>query len=105
LDTQTSEVMMSDRARLIEDALRQQLEAVHVEIVDDSAAHADHLGAQGGGGHFRVAVVSPRFEGLTKVAAQRLVYGALGDLMRTEIHAVQMQTFTPEAWEDVRRET
>ena len=105
LNSQTSEVTMSDRARMIEEALRQHLEAVHVEIVDDSAAHADHLGAQGGGGHFRVVVVSPRFEGLTKVAAQRLVYGALGDLMTTEIHAVQMQTFTPAVWEAVRRET
>jgi BolA protein len=99
LDSLTSEVKMSDRARMIEAALRQHLDAVHVEIVDDSAAHADHLGAEGGGGHFRVVVVSPRFDGISKVAAQRLVYGALGDLMTTEIHALQMQTFTPEAWE------
>jgi BolA protein len=92
---------MTNRARLIENALRRELEAVHVEIVDDSAAHADHLGAQGGGGHFRVLVVSPKFEGVTKVAAQRMVYGALGDLMTTDIHALQMQTFTPAQWEQV----
>ncbi len=57
-----------------------------------------HLGAQGGGGHFRVTVVSARFEGFSRVAAQRLVYQALGELMATDIHALEMRTFTPEQW-------
>jgi BolA protein len=84
---------------MIEQRLRDELGALHVEIIDDSAAHADHLGAQGGGGHFRVLVVSARFEGQSLVAAQRLVYGALGDLMATDIHAREMRTLTPEQWE------
>ena len=89
----------NDRARTIEERLRDTLDATHVEVIDDSALHADHLGAQGGGGHFRVVVVSPRFEGLSRVAAQRLVYQALGELLEQQIHAVQMQTMTPRAWE------
>jgi BolA protein len=93
---------VSERARLIEERLRERLDAVHVEIVDDSARHADHLGAQGGGGHFKVLVVSQAFEGLTRVAAQRLVYDALGDLMSSDIHAVQMSTMTPKAWGALR---
>lgn len=91
--------MTTSRARQIEDRLRDRLAAVHVEVVDDSARHADHLGAQGGGGHFRVLVVSPRFEGLSPVAAQRLVYGVLADLMTQHIHALQMRTLTPAQWQ------
>lgn len=89
---------MSERRQLIERRLRDRLDAVHVEIFDDSAAHADHLGAEGGGGHYRVLVVSPRFEGQSRVAAQRLVYGAVGELMTSEIHALEMRTLTPEQW-------
>ena len=89
----------SDRARLIDQRLREHLDAIHVEVIDDSVLHADHLGAQGGGGHFRVVVVSPRFEGASRVAAQRMVYAALGELLEQDIHAVQMQTLTPEAWQ------
>ena len=90
---------ITERVRLIDERLRQHLEAIHVEVIDDSVLHADHLGAQGGGGHFRVLVVSPRFEGASRVAAQRMVYAALGDLLEHDIHAVQMQTLTPEAWQ------
>ena len=87
-----------DRPANIRTILETTLDAEHVQIVDDSALHAGHLGAQGGGGHYRVLVVSPRFEGLSRVAAQRLVYQALGDLMTTDIHALEMRTLTPEQW-------
>jgi BolA protein len=92
----------SQRAQAIEDALVHHLAATHVEIEDDSSAHASHPGAEAGGGHFRVVVVSDRFEGLSMVAAQRLVYQALGELMTTDIHALQMRTLTPGQWEDLR---
>ena len=90
----------TERARLIDERLRERLEATHVEVIDDSVLHASHLGAQGGGGHFRVLVVSPHFEGASRVAAQRMVYAALGDLLEHDIHAVQMQTLTPAAWQE-----
>ena len=51
-----------DRRCLIEDRLREGLEALHVDVVDESHLHAGHAGAAEGGGHFRVTVVSPRFE-------------------------------------------
>ena len=89
---------MSQRAQMIEQRLREGLAADHVEVIDDSAAHADHLGARGAGGHFRVVVVSANFEGLSALASQRLVYLVLGELMTTHIHALQMQTLTPNAW-------
>ena len=79
-------------------ALREKLDALHVEVIDQSALHAGHLGAQGGGGHYQLLVVSEQFRGLSPVASQRLVYGALGRLMEEEIHAVSMRTVTPEEW-------
>jgi BolA protein len=90
-----------DRVELIRHTLETTLEAEHIDIIDDSALHAGHLGAEGGGGHFRVLVVSPRFDGLTRVAAQRLVYEALGELMATDIHALEMRTLTPDQWADL----
>jgi len=87
-----------DRAEVIRARLESGLDPIHIEIEDDSAHHSGHLGAQGGGGHYRVLVVSPRFEGLSRVAAQRLVYQTLGELMTTDIHALEMRTLTPDQW-------
>lgn len=87
----------SQRTRAIEDALREGIGADYVSVVDQSALHAGHAGAEGGG-HFQVLVVSERFRGLTRVAAQRLVYAALADLMVKDIHALSMRTLTPEEW-------
>lgn len=87
-----------DRPEIIKNALVTALAADHVEVIDDSALHAGHLGAQGGGGHYRLLVVSPRFDDLSRVAAQRLVYQALGEFMTTDIHALEMRTLTPVQW-------
>lgn len=82
----------------IESRLRNSLSATHVEIIDESHLHAGHPGAKSGGGHYRAVIVSGKFSGLSRVRAQQLVYAALGDWMGKEIHALSMQTFTPEAW-------
>lgn len=86
------------RAHRIETLLREKLDARHVDVLDQSALHEGHPGAQAGGGHFHVLVVSEVFEGLTRIAAQRAVYKALGELMESEIHALSMRTLTPEQW-------
>jgi acid stress-induced BolA-like protein IbaG/YrbA len=52
----------------------------------------------GDGHHFEAVVVSPAFRGRSRVQQHQLVYRALGDRMREEIHALSMQTFTPEDW-------
>ncbi len=88
------------RVARIHDAIERGLDAGHVEVIDHSAAHAGHAGAEAGGGHFEVIVVSGKFEGVSRLAAQRLVYSALGDLMTTEIHALTMHTYTPERWRE-----
>jgi BolA protein len=89
---------MSDRRQLIEHRLRTGLDAVHIEVIDDSARHQGHPGAQPGAGHFRVLVVSERFSGLSRVAAQRLVYDLLADQLEHDIHALQLRTLTPAEW-------
>ena len=83
---------------VIEAKLRESLVATHVEVVDESHLHAGHPGAKSGGGHFRAVIVSERFAGLSRVKAQQLVYEAMGAWMGKEIHALSMQTFTPEEW-------
>ena len=85
---------MSERISLIERRLRERIAAERVEIMDDSAQHAGHVGAKAGG-HFSITVVSPKFSGLNAVQRHRLVYDALGELMRTDIHALSIRALTP----------
>jgi acid stress-induced BolA-like protein IbaG/YrbA len=53
------------------------------------------------GTHFEATIVSPAFEGKRMVQQHQLVYGALGDRMRAEIHALSMQTYTPTQWTEL----
>jgi BolA protein len=90
--------MSMDRRHRIETTLRQALSPQHLEVVDESALHAGHAGAAGGAGHFRALVVSDRFQGQDRLTRQRMVYAALGDAMKSEIHALALRTLTPEEW-------
>ena len=81
------------------DAMRERLAAldpIAIEIADDSAKHAGHAGARSGGGHYRLAIVSPRFAGCRTMERHRLVYDALGPLMKQEIHALSIIAKTPD---------
>jgi len=66
-----------------------------LEVLDESAQHAGHEGARGGGGHYRLTIVSPRFEGQSMQARHRMVYDALGPLMTNEIHALAIKAYAP----------
>ena len=80
------------------DDIRRRLETLNplsVELIDDSAKHAGHEGAKSGGGHYRLRVVSAAFDGARTLARHRLVYDALGDMMRHEIHALSIEALTP----------
>jgi acid stress-induced BolA-like protein IbaG/YrbA len=57
-----------------------------------------HLTVSGDGAHFEAVIVSPSFAGLSRVKQHQLVYGALGERMREEIHALSMKTYSPEEW-------
>jgi BolA protein len=86
---------LSERARAIRERLA-ALDPVRVDLDDESALHAGHEGAKSGGGHFRLTIVSARFRDATTVARHRLVYEALGPMMRREIHALAIKALTPE---------
>jgi acid stress-induced BolA-like protein IbaG/YrbA len=58
----------------------------------------DHLQVEGDGRHFFATIVSPEFEGKSRVARHQRVYQALGDRMREQIHALSMKTLTPAEW-------
>lgn len=71
------------------------LDPQRLEILDDSAKHAGHAGAKEGG-HYRLTIVSPRFSGCGMMQRHRLIYEALGPMMRGEIHALSIKALTPE---------
>ncbi len=76
---------MADK-KSIEEAIRNHLECQHVEVRGDD------------GVHFEALIVSPAFAGLARVRRHQLVYAALGDRMREEVHALSMHTLSPDEW-------
>lgn len=87
---------MSDRIARIRAALGDGLDTDDITIRDDSHLHRGHAGAATGLGHFFVTIRSPRFTGTSPIERHRLVYEALGTLMQTDIHAVQIRALAPE---------
>jgi len=84
----------------VEAAIRERLTALQplaLELEDESAQHAGHAGSRpSGGSHWRLAIVSEAFRGKTPVARHRMVYEALGDLMKRDIHALKIEASAPE---------
>ena len=72
------------------------LEPRSVELLDESGKHVGHAGAAAGGSHFRLVVVSARFAGLPRLERHRMIYSALGPLMRRDIHALAIQALAPD---------
>lgn len=81
--------------------LRQRLNAAlapeQLELSDDSHLHAGHAGAQAGGRHYSLKILSNRFIGLSPVAQHRLVYDSVKDLMPHPVHALALLTLSPAA--------
>jgi len=86
---------VATRVERIRAALHERLHPVQLQIRDDSAAHAGHVGG-GGKGHFRVLIVSEEFSGKTLVQRHRLVHDALAPLLETDIHALVLNTRSPD---------
>lgn len=80
-------------AEAIEARLREQLAPSALEVLDESAAHAGHAGANGlgYGTHFRVRIAAPAFTGLGRVAQHRLVYDALRPFTDAGLHALAIE--------------
>jgi BolA protein len=71
------------------------LDPVSLDIIDESHKHAGHAGARDGGGHYVVNIVSAQFSGKNTVARHRMIYSALGDMVKREIHALTLQAHAP----------
>ena len=84
------------RLERIRAVLAQTLPGAAIELIDDSHRHAGHAGARDGRGHFRARIVSGAFAGLRPLQRHQLVYRALDELMRTDIHALSITALTPE---------
>ena len=86
---------MSDRMEQIRSRLLATFAPLDCQLMDESHLHAGHAGAASGGGHYRVQLVSDRFEGLNRVSRHRLVYDCLNDMMHTDIHALTIIALAP----------
>jgi acid stress-induced BolA-like protein IbaG/YrbA len=71
-------------------------ESIRASIGAGLACH--ELQVRGDGHHFEALIVSPAFEGKTRIARHQMVYATLGERMREEIHALSMTTLTPAEW-------
>ena len=91
---------MDETVQMIDQVLKEKLDATHVDIIDESYLHRGHKAA-GGGGHYAVTVVSAKFENTNLIDQRRLVYTALDDQINGTpkmIHALQIRTLTPAQW-------
>ncbi len=87
---------MARVAEIIETKLKEALQPTHLEVLDESEKHRGHTGYRDGGeSHFHVIIKSNIFEGKSRVARQRLVMHALKDELKGPIHALSMETKTP----------
>jgi BolA protein len=85
----------------VERAMRERLATlapVALELRDESGQHAGHAGSRpSGGSHWHLAIVSEAFRGKSAVARHRMVYEALGDLMKRDIHALRIEASAPKS--------
>ena len=87
--------MTTDRVSEIERRLTAALEPSELRVKDQSHLHAGHAGAREGKGHFDVRIVSDQFEAQSRIARHRMVYGALGEFMASDIHALRIDALAP----------
>jgi BolA protein len=75
--------------------LKEVLKPELIEIIDQSPAHAGHAGNRKGGGHYFVTIIADAFEGKSMLQRHQLIYQALDDMMKEEIHALGINALTP----------
>ena len=88
-----------DIGNKIEQKLGEQLDLHHIEIKDFTGRHLNHK-QHDGGFHLEAVIVSESFINKTLIDRHKIIYAALGELLKHEIHAFSMKTLTPEEWEN-----
>ena len=84
-----------DRARRLRECLEAKFSPTQLSVVDESHLHAGHAGAASGQSHFRIRIEAEAFRGVSAVARHRLVYAAVDDLLKTDIHALAIEALPP----------
>ncbi len=87
--------MASDRETRLRERLQSRFAPQALIIEDESHFHAGHAGAADGRSHFRVKITAEAFRGVAPLARHRLVYAAVDDLLRTDIHALAIEARPP----------
>ncbi len=85
-----------NRTEMIREKLTTAFSPENLEVIDRSQEHVGHEGAKAGGGHFDVIIVAEAFKDMNSIQRHRAIYDALGDAMKTEIHALSIKAYTPE---------
>ncbi len=85
---------MTDRIGRIRQILEASFQPAELDIIDESHLHAGHAGARSGKGHFRVTISSAAFADKSMLEQHRMIYEALEDMMKTDIHALSVKSKT-----------
>ena len=88
--------MTGSIAQEMEELLRSALSPSHLEIINDSASHAGHMGDDGSGeSHFTIVIESAAFEDVSRLQRQRMVNATLGDIPGQRVHALAIRARAP----------
>ncbi len=88
-----------DISNKIEQKLNNDLDLLHFEVKDFTGRHLNHE-QHDGGFHLEAVIVSEDFINKSLIERHKMIYTALGDLLKHEIHAFSMKTLTPDEWEN-----
>jgi intracellular septation protein len=94
--TATAHVDPASREQRLRERLQSRFAPAQLSVEDESHLHEGHAGAAGGQSHFRVRIVSEAFRGIPSVARHRLIYAAVDDLMKSDIHALAIEALPPD---------
>ncbi len=83
---------MKDRIERIRQALQSAFSPSELDIIDESHLHAGHAGARSGKGHYRVTITSAAFADKSMLEQHRMIYEALEEMMKTDIHALSVKS-------------
>jgi BolA family transcriptional regulator, general stress-responsive regulator len=84
------------RAQRLRERLQSRFAPIQLHVEDESHLHEGHAGAAGGQSHFRIRIVSEAFRGMPAVARHRLIYAAVEDLLKSDIHALAIEALPPD---------
>jgi intracellular septation protein len=85
-----------NRAQRLRERLESRFAPAQLTVEDESHLHEGHAGAAGGQSHFRIRIVAEAFRGISSVARHRLIYAAVDDLMKSDIHALAIEASPPD---------